>query len=140
MHLDVVVEVHLDVVAGVRPRTDLVGPPVEGGIGAGLFGAAGYCAISALSILYFAAAFGLAAAADMSYWLAFLLVGVALLVIAGICGGIGFMLIRKVKAPEKTIAAATATVDDVKAAAQHAIAAAKAPQLEGRVVSPKAIS
>ena len=119
-------------------KSELIPAAKNGGIGAGLFGAAGYFAISALSILYFAAAFGLAAA-GLSTWLAFLLVGVALLIIAAICGGVGFMLVRKIKGPERTIAAATQTVDEVKAAAQHALAAAKAPQIEGRVVSQKAL-
>lgn len=119
-------------------KSELIPAAKNGGIGAGLFGAAGYFAICALSVLYFAAAFGLAAL-GLSYPLAFLLVGVALLVIAGICGGVGFMLIRKVKGPERTIAQANKTVTEVKDAAQRAIAAAKAPQIEGTVVPNRAI-
>ena len=68
-------------------------------------------------------------------WLGFLVVGIALFVIAGICGGIGYMLIKKVKAPERTIAQANQTVTEVKTAAQQALAAAKAPQIEGEVVA-----
>src|ERR687898_3314673 len=58
----------------------------KAGGGAGLFGAAGYFGISALSILYFAAAFGLVAL-GLDAWLAFLIVGVALLLIAAVLGG-----------------------------------------------------
>ena len=53
-----------------------------GGTGAGLFGVAGYFALSATIIFYFAAAFGLVAA-GLAAWLAFLIVGGALLLIAG---------------------------------------------------------
>ena len=69
-----------------------------------------------------------------STWLGFLVVGIALFVIAGILGGIGFLLIKKVKGPERTIAQANRTVTEVKTAAQQALAAAKAPQIEGEVV------
>ena len=48
--------------------------------------------------------------------------------------GIGFMLVKRVKPPERTIAQANQTVTEVKTAAQQALAAAKAPQIEGEVV------
>ena len=121
-------------------KAELIPAAKNGGIGAGLFGAAGYFAICALSVLYFAAAFGLAAAFGWSTWLGFLVVGIALFVIAAICGGIGFMLVRKVKGPERAIAQANRTVTEVKTAAQQALAAAKAPQIEGEVVrEPRAL-
>ena len=44
------------------------------------------------------------------------------------------MLVKKVKAPERTIAQANQTVTEVKNAAQQALAAAKAPQIEGEVI------
>ena len=119
-------------------KAELIPAAKNGGIGVGLFGAAGYFAICALSVLYFAAAFGLVAL-GLSTWLAFLLVGVALLLVAGICGGIGFVLIKKVKGPERTIAQANKTITEVKGAAQHAIAVANAPQIEGKVVSSRAL-
>jgi len=119
-------------------KSELIPAAKNGGIGGGLFGAAGYFGICALSILYFAAAFGLVAL-GLSYPLAFLIVGVALLLIAGICAGIGLMMIKKVKAPERTIAQANKTVTEVKDAAQRAIAAANAPQIEGTVVPDRAI-
>jgi len=119
-------------------KMELVPAARNAGIGAGLFGAAGYFAICALSVLYFAAAFGLVAA-GLDAWLAFLIVGVALFVIAGICGLVGLIAVKRVKPPERTIAEANKTVDEVKAAAQHALAAAKAPQIEGTVVERRAL-
>ncbi len=121
-------------------KAELIPAAKNGGIGAGLFAGAGYFAICALSVLYFAAGFGLAELFDWDVWLGLLVVGVALLLIAGICGGIGFMLIKRVKPPEKTIAQANQTVAEVKLAAQQALAAAKAPQIEGEVVrEPRAL-
>ena len=119
-------------------KSELVPAAKNAGIGAGLFGAAGYFAISALSVLYFAAAFALAQVVET--WLAFLIVGVALLLIAAVLGLVGFLLVKRVKAPEKTIANANATVAEIKAAVQRGNAAAKAPQIEGEVVSSRAIS
>ena len=119
-------------------KHELVPAARNAGIGAGLFGAAGYFAICALSVLYFAAAFGLVAA-GLAAWLAFLIVGVALFVIAGICGLVGFVLVKRVKSPERAIAQANKTVEEVKTAAQQALAAAKAPRIEGRVVEQKAL-
>ena len=119
-------------------KAELVPAAKNAGIGAGLFGAAGYFAICALSVLYFAAAFALAQVMDT--WLAFLIVGVALLLIAAVLGLVGFLMVKRVKAPEKTIANANATVAEIKAAVQRGNAAATAPQIEGEVVSSRAIS
>jgi hypothetical protein len=67
-------------------------------------------------------------------------VGVALLLVAAVCGGIGFMLVKRVKPPEKAIAQASQTVAEVKTAVQQSLAAAKAPQIEGEVVrEPRAL-
>jgi hypothetical protein len=119
-------------------KAELVPAARNAGIGAGLFGAAGYFAICALSVLYFAAAFALAQVVDT--WLAFLIVGVVLLLIAALLGLVGFLMVKRVKAPEKTIANANATVAELKAAVQRGNAAATAPQIEGEVVSSRAIS
>ncbi len=106
-----------------------------GGSGAGLFGVAGYFALSATIIFYFAAAFGLVAA-GLAAWLAFLIVGGALVLIAAICAGIGLILVRKIKGPDRTIAQANLAMTEVQDAAQRAMAAARAPQIEGQVVPP----
>lgn len=121
-------------------KAELVPAAKNAGIGAGMFGAAGYFGICALSVLYFAAAFGLVAL-GLSEWLSFLIVGVVLLVIAAILGLIGLTLVKKVKGPERTIATANAAVNDLKAAVQrgNAAATAPAPEIEGEVVSSRAI-
>jgi Putative Actinobacterial Holin-X, holin superfamily III len=119
-------------------KQELVPAARNAGIGAGLFGVAGYFAISGLFILYFAAAYGLVAA-GLSAWLSFLIVGVALFVLAGLCGLVGLLAVKRVKPPNRAINQANQTVAEVKAAAQHAMAAAKAPQIEGTVVERRAI-
>jgi membrane protein implicated in regulation of membrane protease activity len=120
-------------------KVELIPAAKNGGTGAGLFGAAGYFSLSATILLYFAAAFGLVAA-GLAPWLAFLLVGVALLLIAGILAGIGYLFVRRVRGPERTIAQANQAVAEVTEAANRAIAAANAPEIEGTVVETKAIT
>jgi hypothetical protein len=116
-------------------KAELTPAAKKGGTGLGLFGVAGYFALSASILLYFAAAFGLVEA-GLAAWLAFLIVAVALLLIAGILGGIGYLVVRKIKGPDRTIAQASQSVAEVKEAAQRAVAAANAPQIEGQVVPP----
>ncbi len=118
-------------------KSELIPAAKNAGIGAGLFGAAGYFGICALSVLYFAAAFGLATV--LPTWLAFLIVGVVLLLVAAVLGLVGFVLVRKVKGPEKTIASATTTIAELKAAVQRGNTAAKNPQIEGEVVASRAL-
>ena len=78
--------------------------------------------------------------AGLAAWLAFLIVGVALLLIAGILAGSGICL-SKSQAPERTIAQANLATAEISDAAQRALAAANAPQIEGQVVPPtKAIT
>jgi Putative Actinobacterial Holin-X, holin superfamily III len=120
-------------------KTELVPAAKNGGTGAGLFGAAGYFAISASILLYFAAAFGLVAA-GLAAWLAFLIVAAALLLIAGILAGIGYLFIKRVRPPERTIAQANLATTELKDATERALAAANAPEIEGRVVETKAIT
>jgi hypothetical protein len=117
-------------------KTELVPAAKNGGTGAGLFGAAGYFALSATILLYFAAAFGLVEA-GLSPWLAFLIVAVALLFIAGILAGIGYLFIKRVKGPDRTIAQANRAANEVKSAAERALAAASAPEIEGQVIPPQ---
>jgi hypothetical protein len=117
-------------------KSELIPSAKQAGLGAGLLGGAGYFGISGMLLLYFAAAYGIVAA-GLPAWLAFLIVGGALLVLAAILGLIGRARVKKVKPPDRTIAAATQTVDEVKAAAQSALAAANAPQIEGQVVNQR---
>ena len=120
-------------------KTELVPAAKNGGTGAGLFGAAGYFGISASILLYFAAAFGLVAA-GLAAWLAFLIVAAALLLTAGILAGIGYLFIKRVRPPERTIAQANLATTELKDATERALAAANAPEIEGRVVETKAIT
>lgn len=120
-------------------KTELVPAAKNGGTGAGLFGAAGYFGVSASILLYFAAAFGLVAA-GLAAWLAFLIVAAALLLIAGILAGIGYVFIKRVRPPERTIAQANLASTELKDATERALAAANAPEIEGRVVETRAIT
>ena len=117
-------------------KAELTPAAKNAGIGGGLFGAAGYFGINAATLIYMAAAFGLAAL-GLPYWAAFLIVAGVLLVIAAITGLIGYSRIKKVKAPEKTIANAQALVSELSTAVNRATAAASAPQIEGTVVNDK---
>ena len=108
-------------------KAELVPAAKNAGIGGGLLGAAGYFAICALSILYFCVAFALVAA-GLSTWLAFLIVGAALLIIAAVLGAIGFALVRRVRPPKRAIAQANQTVTELKGAVQQAVAAVKGSQ------------
>jgi membrane protein implicated in regulation of membrane protease activity len=140
---DIVKSITADVKVLVRDeiqlaKAELVPAAKNAGIGAGLFGAAGYFVISALFLLYVALAFGLVAL-GLSEWLAFLIVGVALLLLGVVLALIGLALVKKVKGPERTIASANATVAEIKAAVQRSTAAAKSPEIEGEVVASRAI-
>ncbi len=117
-------------------KAELTPAAKNAGIGGGLFGAAGYFGINAATLIYIAAAFGLAAL-GLPYWAAFLIVAGVLLVIAAIIGLIGYSRIKKVKAPERTIANAQALVSELSTAVNRATAAASAPQIEGTVVNDK---
>ena len=119
-------------------KTEIIPSAKNAGVGAGLFGAAGYFGINAASLLYFAAALGLIAL-GVTPWLAFLIVAVVLLVVGAVLGLIGYTRVKKVKAPEKTIAQAQESVAEITGAVKRATAAAQAPQIEGRVVETKAL-
>ena len=75
----------------------------------------------------------------MTPWLAFLIVAAVLLVVAAVLALIGYTRVKKVKAPEKTIAQAQESVAEISGAIKRATAAAQAPQIEGRVVETKAL-
>ena len=114
-------------------KSELIPSAKKAGIGAGMLGGAGYFGINGLTLLYVAAALGIYAL-GLSLWLSFLIVAVALLLIAGILALIGLANLKKVKGPDKTIAQAKESVAAIKGAIQHGTAAAKAPRIEGQVV------
>lgn len=121
---------------GELAKSELVPSAKNAGIGGGLFGAAGYFGLNAATLLYIAAALGLAAL-GLPYWAAFLVVAGVLLLIAAIAAGIGYTRIKKVKAPEKTIANGKALVSELSSAVNRATAAASAPRIEGTVVNDR---
>ncbi len=82
-------------------------------LGGGLFGAAGYLGLLASIVLVIAAAYGLVAA-GLSPWLAFLIVAVVLLVLAGILALVGKSRLGRLGPPERTIRSAQATIAAVK--------------------------
>jgi hypothetical protein len=82
-------------------------------VGGGMFGAAGYLALLASILLVIAAAYGLVAA-GLSPWLAFLIIAVVLLVLAGLLALIGRSRLRKLGPPERAIREAKDTIAAVK--------------------------
>lgn len=96
-------------------KAELSSSAKNAGVGAGLFGAAGYLALNALSLLFLAGALAIALWID-SWPLGFVIMAGALLLIAGILALIGKSRVSKVKAPEQSIAEAKASADALKQA------------------------
>jgi hypothetical protein len=94
-------------------KTELRVDAKNAAVGGGLFGAAGYLGLLATVTLVIAAAYGLVAA-GLAPWLAFLIVTVVLLLIAGLLALVGRSRVRKLKPPERTIRSAQATIQAVK--------------------------
>ena len=117
-------------------KSELTPAAKNAGIGGGMFGAAGYFGINAATLLYIAAALGLAAL-GLPYWAGFLIVAGVLLLLAGILALIGYTRVKKIKPPEKTIANGKALVNELSSAVSRATAAASAPRIEGAVVNDK---
>ncbi len=74
----------------------------RGGIGAGMFGAAGVIALFSVVFLFIALAEGLVAL-GLPRWVSYLIVWAFFVAIAGLLALIGMRLLKKVKAPERTI-------------------------------------
>jgi Putative Actinobacterial Holin-X, holin superfamily III len=89
---------------------------VAGAVG---FVVAGVLGFFALMMLLFAAAYGLFAL-GLPRWLSFLIVGVVLLVLAGILALVGKSRVGKVGKPERTQRTVKHTVDTLKRAKPHA--------------------
>ncbi|HYP45785.1 MAG TPA: phage holin family protein [Propionibacteriaceae bacterium] len=124
-------------------KAELIPSAKKAGVGAGMFGGAGYFGINGLLLLYVAIALGIYAL-GLPLWLSFLIVALVLLLLAGILALIGLRSVKQVKGPERTIAQAQLTVAELKGAVQHANAAAKAPliegEIEGETVSSRALT
>ena len=94
-------------------KAELRGDVKNAALGGGLFGAAGYLGLLASILLVIAAAYGLVAA-GLAPWLAFLIVAVVLLLIAGVLALVGKSRLSKLGPPERTIRNAQATIAAVK--------------------------
>ena len=105
-------------------KAELVPAAKAGGIGAGLLAGAAFFGVSAVFILYFCVVYVLVRL-GLPEWASFLIVGAALLLLAGLLGAIGYSQIKKIKAPERAIKQAKETVDAVKASAQQTLATIK---------------
>jgi hypothetical protein len=105
-------------------KAELVPAAKAGGIGAGLLAGAAFFGVSAVFILYFCVVYVLVRL-GLPEWASFLIVGAALLLLAGLLGAIGYTQIKKVKAPQRAIKQAKETVEAVKASAQVTLATIK---------------
>ncbi len=105
-------------------KAELVPAAKAGGIGAGLLAGAAFFGVSAVFLLYFCVVYVLVRL-GLPEWASFLIVGVALLLLAGLLGAVGYTMVKKVKAPQRTIQQAKETVEAVKASAQQTLAAIK---------------
>lgn len=108
------------------------------GIGGGFAAMALYLLIVGSILLFITIALVLYAL-GLAPWLSFLIVTVALFLVAGVFGLVAYTQIKKVKAPERSIAQAQDAVAEISGAVKRANAAAKAPRIEGTVVEPKAL-
>lgn len=114
-------------------KAELVPAAKAGGIGAGLLAGAAFFGVSAVFILYFCVVYVLVRL-GLPEWAAFLIVGAALLVLAGVLGAVGVTMIKKVKAPQRAIKQARETVEAVRTSAQQTLATIKGSD------DPKSIS
>lgn len=123
---DVIKDIQSDVKNLVRgeielAKAELLPQAKSTGIGAGLFGAAGYLAISAATLIWIALALTIAGllmnlvAPVWAYTLGFAIMALLMLVLAGILALVGKSKIN-VSAPERTIAQGQQSVAAVKAA------------------------
>jgi hypothetical protein len=85
-----------------------------GGIGIALFAAAGFLTLLGIVMASFAAAYGIDNIGGIDTWLAFLIVFGVYVLIAVILALIGVRKVKKVRAPEQTIAAVKSTKQVLK--------------------------
>ncbi|OYO24161.1 hypothetical protein CGZ93_04910 [Enemella dayhoffiae] len=114
-------------------KAELVPSAKHAGVGAGLFGGAGYFAMNGLSLLFIAGALGIAALFKApTGWIAlgFVIMAVVVFVIAGILALVGKGQLQKVKGPERTIEQAQTTIETIKGSIARATADAKTKELE----------
>jgi hypothetical protein len=86
-------------------KTELRFSVKTGGVGLALFAAAAFIAVLGIVMASFAAAYGIDTINGIDTWLAFLIVFGCYLLIAALLALIGVRKVKKVRAPEQTIAA-----------------------------------
>jgi hypothetical protein len=94
-------------------KAELADSAKNGAVAGGLFGAAGYFGFLASILLTIAAAYGLVAA-GLPAWLAFLVVAVFFLVLAGVLALIGKSRIGHIGPPRRAIESTKLTIAAVK--------------------------
>lgn len=95
-------------------KAELADDAKQAGLGAGLFGGAGFLGAVAFVLLTVAAAYGLHEGAGWPLWLSFLVVAVVLLVLAAAMALVGRQRVSRVTPPKRTIATTKATVAAAK--------------------------
>ncbi|MBT0767348.1 phage holin family protein [Kineosporia sp. J2-2] len=85
----------------------------RGAVAGGMFGAAGYLGFLATITLVITVGYALVAI-GLPEWLAFLIITVLLLAVAGLLGLIGVSQAKKIKPPERAIASTKQTLAAVK--------------------------
>ncbi|MBA3338782.1 MAG: phage holin family protein [Geodermatophilaceae bacterium] len=83
-------------------KAELSSTAKRGAIGAGMFGAAGVMLLFSVTFLFVALAEGLVAL-GLPRWISYLIVWAFFVVLAGLLVFIGIRLLKKIKAPERTI-------------------------------------
>lgn len=83
-------------------KAELTSTAKRGAIGAGMFGAAGVLLLFSLTFLFVALAEGLVAL-GLARWVSYLIVWAFFVVLAALLVFIGMRLVKKIKAPERTI-------------------------------------
>jgi uncharacterized membrane protein YqjE len=115
-------------------KAELVPAAKAGGIGAGLLAGAAFFGVSAVFILYFCVVYVLVRL-GLPEWASFLIVGAALLLLAALLGAVGYSMVKKVKAPQRTIKQAKETVDAIKTSAQQTLTAIKGSKDDTKAIS-----
>lgn len=116
-------------------KAELIPQAKYGGVGIGLFAGAGYFVFNGLLMLFIAAGLGLGTFFDApsgSWALGFLILGIIMFVLAVGMAVIGFLSVKQVKGPKRTIAHAQASIDTIKYAVTRANADVKTQELERR--------
>ncbi|QDP95111.1 phage holin family protein [Microlunatus elymi] len=111
-------------------KQELMPSAQKAGAGAGMFSGALYLVLNALILLFIAGALFIWQWLDVPIAVAFVIMAGVLVVIAGVLGLIGYVLVRKIKGPERAIAQGQQTANAVKAAIARGNAAATAKTIE----------